>query len=286
MGIPAPSIPTIHKRLRIVTAYDLHWIWWGFSPDRWAFTPQKRWYLNTLLAYFCTVINAYSREGQECQGIDVPLDWLLERCFGPSLSRSTLKRALTALEGEFIECPRMRPGNKGKRIIFTAKLSDICLHGSKRPTAGSGKDRIVPTPNRRFHKRPERVRVNKEHNQAGNKLPRIADTLKSVMIVAKKVGVDELGRKRLFRACMLELARLDEPKQAKRNLIDWEYYRAKWSRLSFPEREGIARLEILPVFIPPKTKGQKKPKPAIIPDENPKEIRKLILQSLGVNDDN
>jgi len=96
-----------------------------------------------------------------------------------------------------------------------------------------------------------------------------------MLIVAEQMGVDELGLKRLFRLGMTEIERLGTPTEQK-NLVDWQYYRGKWRGMTFPEREGVARLEILPLFLQPKKQQ------ADIVEETPKEIRALILRSLGV----
>ena len=270
--------PINDRKKRIVTAKDLHWIKWSFSPDRWGFSLQEKWYLNTLLAFFCSVINAYSKQGQEIGGIDVPLDWLLDRCFGPSLSRSTLKRALEALKGDFIDCPRKRPGNQGKRILFNQNLCDICLHGSTRATFRNNKDRKGLESKRQVNTK--QLNTNKEELPANEK-KRIPDVLKTLLIVARDRGVDELGQKRLFARCMAEIERVNRPGSEK-NLIDWEYYREKWRKMGFTAREGIARVDILPVLLPKERKKPENRKPDIIEPENPVEIRKLILKSLGV----
>lgn len=261
--------PSPQQNRRIVKARDLHWIKWSFSSDRWGFSLQSKWYLNTLLAYFCSVINAYSKQGQRCDGIDVPLDWLLERVFGPTLSRATLKRALDTLKTEgWIDCPRKRPGNTGKRIIFSKKLSDIGLHGSRCTPSDPNKDRKVIS-NRQVNQSDciEKKTVPAQKKQS------IDPVLKSLLIAAEKMGVDELGLKRLFRICSTELERLGAPAENK-NLVDWKFYRSKWRGMSFVEREGCARVDILPLFIP-----KKEPEPDT--NESPEEIRAIILKSLG-----
>lgn len=264
MAITAPKIPTQQHKKRIVKARDLHWIKWSFSPDRWGFARFDKWYCNTLLAYFCSVINAYTKQGQQCHGVDVPLDWLLDRCFGSTLSKGTLKRALRALDGDLIECPRKRPGNDGKRIIFTQKLCDIVLHGSTCPVSRSVKDRKVIN-NRRVNVKLVNTGLDRQPARSGK---RINEVLKSLLKVAEKKGIDELSQKRLFARCSTEIERLNTPSSIK-NLIDWAYYGEKWPRMSFNEREGIVRSDIWPVLFPKENRK-----------ESPELIRALILKSL------
>lgn len=283
MGNLALSLNPTQKK-RFVKSNDLHWIKWSFSPDRWGFELDSKWYVNTLLAFFCSVINAYSRQGQTIDGIDVPLDWLLDRCFGPTLSRSALQRALKAIEViDLIECPRQRPGNNGKRIIFTPTLLHICLHRSTRHPARSEKDQSSSNSNRQFYNKLERVRVIDPPTPAHEKLKRIEPTLKSVMIVLKKTGVDELGRKRIFRRCQIEIARLGDSDRSATNLIDWDFYCSKWPSMSFSEREGTARVDILPILMPKKKQPAENCEKTDVPDSERLEIRRQILKSLGKN---
>ena len=279
------NLPVQQQQQRIVAAQDLHWIKWSFSLDKWCFPLRSKWFENTLLAFFCSVICAYSRQNQQIDGLDVPLKWLLERCFGPSLSLSSLKRALNALkEAGFLVLPRKRPGPQGKRIIFSPTLCDIALQRSARPSSGSDKDRRI-SETKSFNKEPERARVNIDPVPA-KKLERIDPVVKSVMVTAKKLGIEEGRRKRLFRLCMIELARLGTGSEW-RNSVDWEYYRPKWLSMTWGEREGLAALDILPLILPSETKKQESRKPDIIenlPDEKPGEIRAKILKSLGMKE--
>lgn len=271
------------KHRRFLTAPDLHWLKWSPSLGRWGFEPHNSVGVNILIAFFCSIVHGYHRQGQTIAGIDVPLDWLLERCFGPALSRSTIQRLLKITEGlGLINCPTKRPGNNGKRIEFTRKISDICIHGSACYPARSQKDRNSPNSNRQFYNKPERVRVYDGSVQAHVKLKRIEPTLKSLMIVLKKIGVDELSRKRVFRKCQIEIARLGSS-DATRNLIDWKYYRAKWPSMSFTEREGVARVDILPIVrAKPQQKAENRDEKPFNEDGSPK-IRRAILASLGEN---
>ena len=277
------SLPIPQQKQRIVTAPDLHWIKWCFSLEKWGFPLRSKWWENTLLAFFCSVICAYSKQNQQIDGLDVPLEWLLERCFGPSLSRRSIKRGLDALrDAGFLILPRKRPGNNGKRILFSPELYAICLHESDRPSSGSDKDRKISETNS-FNKEPERARADVDPVPA-KKLERIDPVVKSVMLTAKKLGIEERIRKRLFRLCMIELARLGTGSEL-RNSVDWEYYRPKLLSMTWGERVGLAALDILPLILPTETKKHEIKKADIIenlPDENPAKIRAKILQSLGV----